>query len=139
MADYIQLDVVTPERELLSRSVLEIVAPGSAGEFGVLPGHTPFLTTLKPGEVMARTEDRDLYMAIGGGFAEVTATHIILLAETAELADDIDLEKANEALELAQKKINEIGKEHEDYPKWAKRLTKAETRVKVAERITGGS
>jgi len=133
MAEFMQLDVVTPERAVLSRKVEEVVAPGSAGEFGVLFGHTPFLTTLKPGQVLARTEDRDIYLAVGGGFAEVTGNRVIILAETADLAEDIDMATVTKDLETAQEMLKQVEKDDPEYTKWQDRLIKAEVKIKVAE------
>lgn len=130
---YMQLDVVTPERAVISRKVTEVIAPGSAGEFGVLFGHTPFLTTLKSGQVVAKTEDRDIFMAVGGGFAEVIADRVIILAETAVLADDIDEKRVREDLDQAQGKLRGLAKEDPEFPKWEAKVRDAELKLKVVE------
>ncbi|MFY9396967.1 MAG: ATP synthase F1 subunit epsilon [Desulfomonilia bacterium] len=130
---YMQLDVVTPEKSVLSRKVSEVIAPGSAGEFGVLFGHTPFLTTLKPGQVVAKTEDRDIFMAVGGGFAEVIADRVIILAETATLAEDIDEKQVKEDLDQAQSKIRGLSKDDPELPKWEAKVREAELKLKVVE------
>ena len=130
---YMQLDVVTPEKSVLSRKVSEVIAPGSAGEFGVLFGHTPFLTTLKPGQVVAKTEDRDIFMAVGGGFAEVIADRVIILAETATLAEDIDEKQVKEDLDQAQSKIRGLSKDDPELPKWEAKVREAELKRKVVE------
>ncbi len=131
--EYMQLDVVTPEKAVLSRKAIEVVAPGSQGEFGVLIGHTPFLTTLKPGQIIVRTEDRDIYLACGGGFAEVIANRVIILAETAEMAEDIKTDEVKAEMEQAQEKIRQLGKEDPDLEKWEKRLHRAEIKLRVVE------
>jgi F-type H+-transporting ATPase subunit epsilon len=131
--DYMQLDVVTPEKAVLSRKVVEVIAPGSAGEFGVLIGHTPFLTTLKPGQIIAKAEDRDIYLAVGGGFAEVISDRVIILAESAVLAEDIDVDVVNKELNQAQDKLKGLSKDDEDYSKWDKKVRKAEMKLKVVE------
>ena len=78
------LELATPVRMVVTAEVDEVVAPGSEGYFGVLPGHAAFLTTLGSGEVSYRTGQREHYLAVAGGFAEVRADHIIILAEHAE-------------------------------------------------------
>jgi F-type H+-transporting ATPase subunit epsilon len=131
--EYMQLDVVTPEKAVLSRKVVEVIAPGSAGEFGVLLGHTPFLTTLKPGQIIAKAEDRDIYLAVGGGFAEVISDRVIILAESAILAEDVDVDAVNKELNQAQDKLKGLSKEDEDYSKWDKKVRKAEIKLKVVD------
>jgi F-type H+-transporting ATPase subunit epsilon len=131
--EYIQLDVVTPEKAVLSRKAIQVIAPGSQGEFGVLIGHTPFLTTLKPGQIIVETEDRDIYLAVGGGFAEVIGNRVIILAETADLADDIITDEVKAELELAQEKLRQLNKQDPEYPKWDNRWRRAEVKLKVVE------
>lgn len=131
--DYMQLDIVTPEKAVLSRKVTEVIAPGSAGEFGVLLGHTPFLTTLKPGQIIAKAEDRDIYMAVSGGFAEVISDRVIILAESAVLAEDVDTDAVKKELEQAQEKLKGLNKEDPDFAKWDARMRKAETKLRVVD------
>jgi len=80
MPDKIVLEVVTPERFVLREEVDEVVAPGSEGDFGVLPGHCDFLTTLRPGELNYRTGGQERSLPLQGGFAEVRANRMIVLA-----------------------------------------------------------
>jgi F-type H+-transporting ATPase subunit epsilon len=89
-----RLVVVTPDRQLLDTTVEEVYAPGVAGQFGVLPNHVTFLTALTPGEVRYREGGVDRYLAIGGGICEVVNDTVTILADTAELAAVIDLERA---------------------------------------------
>jgi F-type H+-transporting ATPase subunit epsilon len=131
--EYMQLDVVTPEKAVLSRKALEVVAPGSQGEFGVLIGHTPFLTTLKPGQIIVKTEDRDIYLAIGGGFAEVISNRVIILAETADMAEDIVAEEAKAEIDQAHEKLREYGRDDPEYTKWENRLVRSEVKLRVFE------
>ncbi len=131
--DYMQLDVVTPERAVLSRKVVEVIAPGSAGEFGVLLGHTPFLTTLRAGQIIAKTEDRDIFLAVGGGFAEVISDRVIILAESADLAEDIDVDAVKKELDMAQDRLKGLSKEDPDFSKWDSKLKKAEVKLRVVE------
>jgi len=133
MADLFQLDVVTPVRQVLSRKVEEVIAPGTVGEFGVLPGHTTFLTTLKPGKLTVMDPETTVYMAISGGFAEVTGSRVIILAEAAEMADEIDLVETRKDLEIAQEKLKTLNREDPEFSKWEKRASMAEVKIKVAE------
>ncbi|MBW2617881.1 MAG: F0F1 ATP synthase subunit epsilon, partial [Deltaproteobacteria bacterium] len=94
MANKIQLDVVTPEKLVISDEVDIVVAPGALGEFGVLAGHIPFLSTLTPGEMRFTRDGQVEYMAVGSGFAEVQPEKVTVLADTAELAREIDIDRA---------------------------------------------
>jgi F-type H+-transporting ATPase subunit epsilon len=131
--NYMQLDVVTPEKAVLSRMVEEVIAPGSAGEFGVLIGHTPFLTTLKPGQLIAKAEDGDIFMAVGGGFAEIIKDRVIILAESAVMAQDIDAEAVKHELEQAEQKMKTLSKDDDEYFKWEDKHRKAEVALRVLE------
>ena len=131
--EYMQLDVVTPEKAVLSRKATQVIAPGSQGEFGVLIGHTPFLTTLKPGQLLVETEDRDIYLAVGGGFAEVIGNRVIILAETADLAEDIKTDEVKAEVALAQEKLRQLTKDDPGYTHWENRMRRAEVQLRVVE------
>ena len=137
MAEYLQLEIVTPQGEILSRRVEEVIVPGTIGEFGVLPGHTPFLTTLRPGVVIAKAENKDIYIAVTSGFAEVEATRVINLAEGAQRAEDIDVEQTEKDLELAKKKLESLAKEDHEYSTWELRLKQAEVKLNAVETSKG--
>ena len=137
MAEYLQLEIVTPQGEILSRRVEEVVAPGTIGEFGALPGHTPFLTTLRPGVVIAKAEDKDIYIAVTSGFAEVEANRVIILAEGAQRAEDIDVEQTEKDLELAKKKLESLAKEDPEHSTWELRLKQAEVKLNAVEASKG--
>ena len=94
----ILLEVVTPDHRLLSKEVDYVSAPGSEGDFGVLPGHCHFLTTLRIGELQYRVGEQIDYMSVLWGFAEVTPTKVTILAEIAEKAEDINVERAEAAV-----------------------------------------
>lgn len=87
MPEKIILEVVTPERLVLREEVDEVLAPGSEGDFGVLPGHCEFLTTLRDGEVHYRIGERGRSLGVQGGFAEVRANRVIILADSANLRE----------------------------------------------------
>ncbi|MBI4746517.1 MAG: F0F1 ATP synthase subunit epsilon [Deltaproteobacteria bacterium] len=134
MAETILLEIVTPDRLVLSEEVDEVTAPGSEGEFGVLPGHTPFLTTLKVGELTYRKGKEVHHMAVSWGYAEVTPKKVTILAEAAEIAAEIDIERAKAAMEKAEKELKKLSKEDKDYLIEAARLEKSLIRLQVAER-----
>ena len=94
-------ELATPARMLVSVEVDEVVAPGTEGYFGVLPGHAAFLTTLKPGTVTYRSGQTEQHLAVLGGFAEVRAERVVILAENAERPEEIDFARALAALSRA--------------------------------------
>ena len=134
MAETILLEIVTPDRLVLSEEVDEVTAPGVEGEFGVLPGHTPFLTTLKVGELTYRKGKDVHHMAVSWGYAEVTPKKVTVLAEAAEVAAEIDIVRAKAAMEKAEKELKKLSKEDKDYLIEAARLEKSIIRIQVAER-----
>jgi F-type H+-transporting ATPase subunit epsilon len=101
----VQLELATPTRLLVSAEVDEVVAPGTEGYFGVLPGHAAFLTTLGAGELMYRTGAEQHRLAVIGGFAEVNADRVIVLAEEAERPDEIDRARAERAKQRAEQRL----------------------------------
>ena len=108
MASTIRLELVTPERLLLSEEVDEVVAPGYEGEFGVLPGHTQYLAILNIGMLWYRKGSAVEKIALGGGFAEVTHDRVVVMADTAERADEIDIERAQRARDRAEARLKEL-------------------------------
>ena len=106
MAENIQLEVVTPEKAVVSEDVQIVMAPGTEGEFGVLSGHTPFLTTLKIGTLHYKDEKgTEHYVFVSGGFVEALPDKVTVLAESAERRRDIDLERVKSAMERAEKRV----------------------------------
>ncbi len=106
MAEKLFLEVVTPQKSVVSEEVEIVVAPGSEGEFGVLKGHTTFLTSLKLGTLRYKDANgKERYVFINGGFAEVLPHKVTILAESAERRKDIDVERAIKAKERAEKRL----------------------------------
>lgn len=134
----ILLEVVTPDHLLFSKEVDQVTAPGSEGEFGVLPGHCHFLTTLRIGELNYRIGEQIEYMSILWGFAEVTPHKVTILAEVAEKAEDIDEERAQAAVEKAEARLDRGGLPSE-VEEARVSLEKARLRQKIAERRKQGS
>jgi F-type H+-transporting ATPase subunit epsilon len=106
MVTTFQLRVVTPQRLLLDEQVREVTASGSVGEFGVLPEHTTFLSSLEPGALTYSTDGRVRRLAIRGGFAEVVDDVMTVLADDAVFAEDVDAEQARSDLAEAEKKLD---------------------------------
>lgn len=130
----IQLEVVTPDHRLLSKQVDFVLAPGSEGDFGVLPGHCHFLTTLRIGELEYRIGDQTEFMSVLWGFAEVTPTKVTILAEIAEKAEDIDVERAEAAVRKAEERLERGGLPSE-VEEARVSLEKARLRTKIANRL----
>jgi F-type H+-transporting ATPase subunit epsilon len=134
MAAHFLLEVVSPYRLVLSQEVEELTAPGAEGEFGVLPGHTPFFTTLKIGEIMYRAGKEPRHMAVAWGFVEVLNDRVTILAEAAELSPEIDVERAKRAKERAEKNLKQVSSEDKEYYTFAAALERAMNRLTVASR-----
>jgi F-type H+-transporting ATPase subunit epsilon len=101
----IKFDIVTAERLVYSEQVDEVVAPGTEGELGILPHHAPLMTMLKPGEVRLKKGNEEISLAVAGGFLEVRPDHVIILADAAERADEIDAARAEAAKKRAQERL----------------------------------
>ncbi len=133
MAENIRLEVVTPEKAVVSEEAEIVVAPGMMGEFGVLAGHTPFLTPLKVGTIRYKdAKGSEKFIFVSGGFAEALPDKVTILAESAERRRDIDLERAKSAFERAQKRV-EKKQEDMDYVRAKAALERALQRLRLAE------
>ena len=141
-----RLELATPVRQLVSAEADEVVAPGSEGYFGVLPGHAPFLTTLGSGEVSYRHGREEGHLAVIGGFAEVQDDRVMILAETAERPEEIDRERAEQARQRAEQRLagrNPQGRlpaagGEIDYARAVAALARALARLQVAGRAGRG-
>ena len=135
--DSIQLVVVTPVRQLLRESVTEVQLPGADGYLGVLPGHAPLITELGIGELTYRTAGgQSGLLAVIRGFAEVLPDRVSVLAETAERAEEIDINRAKEALKRAQELIAK-GDENVDWDRASAALQRALVRIQVVSKHQG--
>lgn len=141
-----RLELATPARQLVSTEVDEVVAPGSEGYFGVLPGHAPLLATLGSGEVSYRRGGEEGHLAVIGGFAEVQGDRVIILAESAERPEEIDRARAELARQRAEQRLAgrppqggapEAGGEI-DYARAVAALARALARLQVAGRAAPG-
>jgi F-type H+-transporting ATPase subunit epsilon len=127
------LEVVTPERLLVSEQVDEVQLPGSEGYFGVLPGHTPLLATLQVGELWYRRGPEKHYLAVAFGFAEVLPDRVTVLAQLAERPEDIDVPRAEAARKRAEERITRPQAEI-DFERARIALMKSLIRLQVAAR-----
>ena len=134
MAGSINLEVVTPDKSVVSDEAQIVVAPGEYGEFGVLIGHTSFLTTLKVG--MLRYKDQggaERVVFVNGGFAEVMLNTVTVLAESAERRKDIDVERARAAEKRAEERLAEASRKGDvDFQRAQAALQRAIARLKIA-------
>jgi F-type H+-transporting ATPase subunit epsilon len=128
----LRLDVVTPHGPVFSGDVDEVAASGSEGDFGVLPGHAPFMTTLRIGMLLARTDGRQEIFFVNSGYAEVTGEKVLVLADSSERSEDIDVERAVAARKRAEERLR---KEDEiDFKRAEASLERAIMRMQVAEK-----
>ena len=132
MASKIKLELVTPERLLVSEEVDEIIAPGYEGEFGVLPEHTQYLAILSIGVLRYRKGDEVRKVAVGGGFAEVTPDRVVVLADVGEKAEEIDVDRARRAHERAEDAIKDLSLDDTSYFKMRGALQRAIARMEAA-------
>jgi F-type H+-transporting ATPase subunit epsilon len=139
MADRLRLEVATPTRLVVSGEADEVVIPGVEGSFGVLPGHAALLSLVGTGEVMYRAGREEHYFAVSGGFAEVGAGHVTVLAEAAERPDEIDVARARAAQERAERRLRAPIVEETDVDRALAALTRARARLQTAGRRPGGA
>jgi F-type H+-transporting ATPase subunit epsilon len=130
----LQLEIVTPERLAYSDTVDSVVLPGSEGELGVLPNHAPLVSTLGVGELRIRKGGTEESFAIVGGFLQVRPDKVVVMAETADLASEIDLERAEEARREAERALETGYQEGADLAAARAALQQALLRIRVAER-----
>ncbi len=135
MAGNIKLEIVTPDKAVVSEDVQIVMAPGALGEFGVLAGHTPFLTTLKSGVIRyTDAHGTEQYVFVNGGFAEALPDKVTVLAESSERREDVDLDRAKAAQERAEKRLAEARtKEDIDAVRAKAALDRALVRINLAE------
>jgi F-type H+-transporting ATPase subunit epsilon len=129
------LEVVTPEKVLVSRDVDSVIMPGTEGEFGVLPGHILFLSAIEPGELRYTSGSEKMFFAVMSGFAEVSQNKVSVLVDAAEKATDIDVERARNAIDRARERLEkDRGREDIDFFRAETALKRAIIRLKVAEK-----
>jgi len=134
MAEKLKLEMVTPYKLVLSVEVDEVTAPGTVGELGVLPDHTSLLTTLKVGELTYKQGNETFHVAVNWGYVEVEDNVMTVLVETAEPADQIDVERAKAALSRAEEALKKLTSEDKEFKIMECALERALIRVQVASK-----
>jgi F-type H+-transporting ATPase subunit epsilon len=124
------LEIVTPERKVLSKTVDMVIARGTGGDLGILPNHIPFVTSLKIAPIRIKDGNDEEWIAVHGGFMQVSSNKVVILAESAELSSDIDLDRAESAKERAESRINSKQQDL-DYKRAEIALQKAVNRIEV--------
>ena len=131
----LRLEIITVEGTVFDDNVNMVIAPGSEGVLGILPRHTPLLTSLSYGELEIKREGQpNEFFAIGGGFMEVRPFNVTVLADAAERADEIDIERAKAAQERAETRLAEAAQDQQDFSRAEAALQRSIARLKVAER-----
>ena len=138
LPEFIELIVVTPERQLLRESVVEVAIPGLDGQLGILPGHAPLMTELGIGELSYRvsTSSQPILLAVISGFAEVLPDRVTVLAETSERAEEIDVARAEEAKARAERRLS-AGDTNLDWDRANIALQRSLIRIQVARKHHG--
>ncbi|MCX8030381.1 MAG: F0F1 ATP synthase subunit epsilon [Thermodesulfovibrionales bacterium] len=132
MTNKLLLEIVTPYGQVLSEEVDEVSASGTEGDFGVLAGHVPFITTLKIGVLSYKKGNETVYVFVNSGYAEVTGEKVIILADSAEKAEDIDIERAKASLKRAEERLKKA--EEIDFARATASLERATIRIQLAQR-----
>jgi F-type H+-transporting ATPase subunit epsilon len=132
MENKLKLEIVTPYGLVLSDEVDEVTTSGSEGEFGVLPGHVPFITTLKIGMLTYKKGTEVRYVFVNSGYAEVGPDKVVVLADSAEKSEDIDVERAKAAMKRAEERLKKA--EEIDFARAESSLERASARIQIAER-----
>jgi F-type H+-transporting ATPase subunit epsilon len=125
------LEIVTPQGLVFSEEVDEVTASGSEGEFGILPGHVPFVTTLKIGILSAKLGNATKLFFVNWGYAEAGAEKVLVLADSAELSEEIDIERAKAAMKRAEERLRKA--EDIDFHRAETALERAVIRVQLGE------
>ncbi len=133
-----QLEIITAEEVVYSDQVEALLAPGIEGELGILPHHAALMTMLQPGELMVRKNGEETFMAVSGGFLEVMENRVSVLADAAERSEDIDEERAQAAVRMAEERIA-MREADVDLEQAVAQLRRATVRLAVARRRRPGS
>ena len=132
MVEKLKLEMVTPYKQVLSEEVDELTLPGLIGELGILPGHTPLLTTLRVGEMSYKKGGQQFHVAVNWGYVEIDEDAITVLVDTAEKSDEIDLARAKAALGRAEEALKTLSQEDKSYAVMEAALQRAMIRIQVA-------
>jgi F-type H+-transporting ATPase subunit epsilon len=133
----IQLEVATPERQLVHEAVLSVTVPGKSGYLGILPGHAPLLSELQPGELAFSENHHVRYLSVSWGFIEVLPERVIILAQTAEHAEEIDVDRAQQAKQRAEERLKNVTATDIDFERARAALMRALARLQAASHVKG--
>jgi F-type H+-transporting ATPase subunit epsilon len=128
------LEIVTPERRVATMQADEVRAPGALGGFGIRRDHTPFMSQLVPGRLTVVDGAREIHYAIGGGFLQVADNKVIVLADSAEEREEIDVDRAQKAFQEATERLRRLTEGDENHPEESARVRRAAARLEVAGR-----
>jgi F-type H+-transporting ATPase subunit epsilon len=134
----IDLTIVTPERAVVHESALAVSIPGKGGYLGILPGHAPLLSELKPGELSYTVANASHYVAVSWGFAEVLPDRVTILAQTSERPEEIDVQRARRAKKRAEERLSKPPEEEVNRERAQAALERAMARLEVADRAASG-
>ncbi|MQG27202.1 MAG: F0F1 ATP synthase subunit epsilon [SAR202 cluster bacterium] len=132
------LEIITAERQVYSDEVDMVIAPGFDGQLGILPMHAPLMTMLKPGELTVRKDGENMYVAVSGGFMEVLGNKVSVLADACERSDEIDEQRAEQAVQRAQERLANLGSDME-LERAVSALRRAQVRVDLVRRRSSRS
>src|SRR6056297_1273724 len=135
MAEKLKLEMVTPYKQVLSEEVEELTLPGLIGELGILPGHTPLLTTLRVGEMSYKKGGQFFHVAVNWGYVEIDEDAVTVLVDTAEKSDEIDLTRAQAAMGRAEQALKTLSQEDKSYVIMERALQRALIRIQVAGKM----
>ena len=130
----LQLEIVTPERRVAQATCDEVRAPGVLGGFGIRPGHASFISALDPGQLVSVQGGHETHFFVGGGFLQVDRDHVIVLADSAEAREEIDVDRAKRALADATERLRAMPEQDKNYPVESARVRRAAARIRVAGR-----
>ncbi|HYN84974.1 MAG TPA: F0F1 ATP synthase subunit epsilon [Pyrinomonadaceae bacterium] len=127
----LQLDVITPERRLISETVDSVTVPGAGGELGILPGHTPLISQLRTGVLSYTQSGATRRLLVSGGFVEVNADRVSVLADAAETAEEVDAARAREMREQAERALGSFTGSPDELAALRERLDRANARLQL--------
>lgn len=133
MSNKLHFEIITPDKIVFRDEISSITLPTQEGEITILPGHIPLVAPVRPGEIMIKKDDTTRHMAVMRGFVETSGDNIRLIAEAAELAEEIDERRAEEARQRAEKAVTDA-KDQREFADATASLERALTRIKISKR-----
>ncbi len=134
MSKKIKFEIVTPERTVLKTEIDQITIPTKSGQITILPGHIPLVSMLIAGEIIIKKNGEDVFMSVSGGFVEVMVNKVVILADTAERAEEIDPERAEKAKKRAKELQKQKSGDAREFAALSSQIEKELARIKVAKK-----